>query len=155
MTSNRHQSAGPCAASPAADAAIPGGVPGTPTPTGIDIRRERLIPLGDVPDRLPLSSRGKKVHRTAVHRWTEHGLRGVRLEYLQVGRRRCTSVEALQRFLERSTAARATTCHGAATTVTSRSPRQAATRQAEKERATTALRQLLRGAPVDAEGRGA
>jgi hypothetical protein len=40
-------------------------------------------------------------HTSTVIRWALRGLRGVRLETILVGGRRYTSVEAIERFLER------------------------------------------------------
>jgi len=136
-----------------AGAPTPDGVREQPSPSQIDISREQLIPLADVPGQLPLTASGKKVSRSAVHRWITRGLGDVRLEYLQVGRRRCTSVAALQRFLERLTAARAAG-HRVVAAATPPAPSDAAVRRAEQERATLALRQLLRGTSANTEGRG-
>jgi Protein of unknown function (DUF1580) len=41
----------------------------------------------------------------ALWRWRTHGVRGVKLETILVGGKRYTSREALQRFIERTTAA--------------------------------------------------
>lgn len=145
MTNDRQPSADPCQGRHVAGPPTADGVPEVTAPARIDITREQLIPLADVPGRLPLTASGKKLSRSAVHRWITRGLGDVRLEYLQVGRRRCTSVEALQRFLERLTAARATGLKAAAAAVALRAPSHAAVRRAEQERATLALRELLRG----------
>lgn len=70
----------------------------------IDIHSERLVPLGAVPrlGLIPARRRGSRLHVATVHRWALRGLRGVRLETVQVGAQRCTSVEALGRFFERA-----------------------------------------------------
>lgn len=61
----------------------------------IRIADEHLVPLSQVPKLLP----EPRPHRNAVYRWAKHGVRGgVRLECIQIGGRRYTSVEALQRF---------------------------------------------------------
>ncbi len=72
----------------------------------IDSTCENLVTLGDVPALLPLRRGQKRPHVSCVYRWAQHGLRGVRLEIIQVGGTACTSREALQRFFERLTAAR-------------------------------------------------
>lgn len=71
----------------------------------IDISREQLIPLAEAARKLPSSRRGKKVHVATIFRWHKHGSRGVRLECVRVGSSLMTSVEALQRFVERLSAA--------------------------------------------------
>ena len=70
----------------------------------IDIRVERLIRLSEIPRHLPLSASGKRVHISACHRWVTKGVRGLKLESLQLPSGRCTSLEALQRFMERLSA---------------------------------------------------
>ena len=66
----------------------------------IDITQERLIPLRDTPRRLPARSSGKRVHISAVYRWIQRGIRGVRLESIRIGGTMYTSAEALQRFAD-------------------------------------------------------
>ena len=61
---------------------------------------ETIIPLTAVPDKLPRRRQGKLTHKTCVYRWSTIGCRGVVLETAQVGGTRCTSVEALQRFID-------------------------------------------------------
>ena len=67
----------------------------------IDIQREQLVGLGEVPQVLAALRRGRKIHLSTAHRWASKGLRGVRLETLRMGGSRVTSIEALQRFFER------------------------------------------------------
>jgi len=74
------------------------------TVSAIDIATEELIPVRDVPSRLPAKN-GKRVHFSAVYRWMKRGVGGVRLEYVSIGGTRYTSVEALQRFADRRGAA--------------------------------------------------
>ena len=69
----------------------------------VDISCERLIPLTEVSRRLPRRRRGKRIHVATIYRWAQKGLRGIRLEAIQVGGCRCTSVEGLQRFFDRLT----------------------------------------------------
>jgi hypothetical protein len=49
---------------------------------------------------LPARRKGRKPHLSCIYRWTVSGCRGVILESIQVGGTRCTSKEALARFLE-------------------------------------------------------
>ena len=65
-----------------------------------------LIPLADVPERLPPSPRtGRGVHRATVFRWIANGVRGVRLEVVRIGGSTYVEQEVLQRFVDRTTAA--------------------------------------------------
>ena len=66
----------------------------------ISIRDENLMTLAEVAKVLPRCRAGKLVHASTVYRWAQSGLRGLRLETLQVGGRRCTSQAALQRFFD-------------------------------------------------------
>ena len=54
---------------------------------------ETMIPLSGVPKYCP-----RRVHRSAVYRWTEGGLQGVYLRWFQAGGTRATTVEELNRF---------------------------------------------------------
>ena len=67
----------------------------------IDSASETLITLIQAADELPRRRRGRKTHISTLFRWSTAGCRGVVLETIQVGRTRCTSREALQRFFER------------------------------------------------------
>ena len=64
----------------------------------IDLTAEQLIPIRDVPKRLPPRTSGKRLHISAVYRWIQRGVRGVRLESIKLGGTTYTTVEALQRF---------------------------------------------------------
>ena len=66
----------------------------------IDLGHEELITLTDAAGRLPRRRMGQKPHIATLYRWSTRGVRGVVLETVQVGGTRCTSVEALQRFIE-------------------------------------------------------
>ncbi len=70
----------------------------------IDAATEPLISLADVPGHLPKRRGGKRPSISCIYRWAQRGVRGVRLEILQVGGTKCTSLEALQRFFERLSA---------------------------------------------------
>jgi len=67
----------------------------------IELSSESLVPLRSVPKLLPKRPNGKRVHISAVYRWIQRGVRGVRLESTRVGGTTYTSEEALQRFSER------------------------------------------------------
>ena len=64
----------------------------------IDVSREELIPIRLVPRRLPPRPSGRPVHVSAVYRWVQRGVRGVRLDAIRIGGTTYTSQEALQRF---------------------------------------------------------
>ena len=64
----------------------------------IDLSSETLIPIRDVPKCLPKRSNSKRIHISAIYRWIQSGVRGVRLESIKVGGSTYTSREAIQRF---------------------------------------------------------
>lgn len=64
------------------------------------IETENLISFRDAPRVIP----GRPA-LSQVYRWAMRGLRGVRLEWMQVGGRRYTSREALSRFYAATTTA--------------------------------------------------
>jgi len=66
----------------------------------IDITCEKLITLDEAAELVPGRDEGKRVHPITVGLWTRRGKRGVILESLLAGTRKCTSVEALARFFE-------------------------------------------------------
>jgi hypothetical protein len=66
----------------------------------INSRIEELISLADAARLLPARRRGKKPHISCLYRWTTAGCRGVILDSVMVGGTRCTSREALARFIE-------------------------------------------------------
>jgi hypothetical protein len=66
----------------------------------IDIDSEDMFPISDVPKRLK-----SRPHIATCWRWIHQGCRGVKLETVSIGARRYTSQAALQRFVERTTAA--------------------------------------------------
>lgn len=67
----------------------------------IDLLSERVISFTDATAVLPRRRAGRKPHVATLYRWAQKGCRGVRLETIQIGGTKCTSVEALQRFFER------------------------------------------------------
>ncbi len=70
----------------------------------IDLAHESVLSLTDAVEHLPQRRGGRSVHVATLYRWAQRGVRGVKLEALQVGGTKCTSIEALQRFFERLTA---------------------------------------------------
>ena len=66
----------------------------------IDPNSEILISLTEAARSLPTRRGGKRPHVSCIYRWTTAGCRGVILESLQCGGTRCTSKEALTRFME-------------------------------------------------------
>ena len=68
----------------------------------IDIAKERPLTFGQASKVLPRRRNDRNVHTSTLYRWKD-GLRGVRLETIQVGGTLCTSLEALQRFFDRLT----------------------------------------------------
>ncbi|MCI0464627.1 MAG: DUF1580 domain-containing protein [Gemmataceae bacterium] len=69
----------------------------------INLSTERVVPLKDYRDYHP-SRRGKKLHRTSGYRHATRGIRGIKLEVIQLPSGLYTSVEAIQRFADRLTA---------------------------------------------------
>lgn len=66
----------------------------------IDLSQEHLIPIREVPRRLPPRANGRSVHISAVYRWIQRGVRGACLESIRIGGTAYTSTEALQRFAD-------------------------------------------------------
>ena len=66
----------------------------------IDPLKEHVIPLSKAVA-LDLRQRGKKAHVNCAYRWTKQGCSGVVLESIQWAGKRCTSHEAVARFLAR------------------------------------------------------
>ncbi len=59
-----------------------------------------LWPLRELPARLPLSPRGKKLHVATAFRWHSRGVRGRKLKAVLVGGSLYTSDEWLRAFIE-------------------------------------------------------
>ncbi len=102
----------------------------------IDLSAEKLIRAQDVPKLLPPRHTGKPVHVSAVYRWIQRGVQGVRLEYIKIGGTTYTSKEALQRFANR----RSPENHDATAV-----PTTTATRRKQIERAEREVQALLHG----------
>ncbi len=72
----------------------------------INVFSEQVLTLSEATKRLPKKRRGKEMHVSVLYRWAKGGLRSsdgveIRLETVQVGGTKCTSLEALQRFFDR------------------------------------------------------
>ena len=66
----------------------------------LDMHNTDLIPLSRALIHLPHTSEGKTISRTTLHRWATQGLRGrLKIETVQIGGRRYTSLTAIQAFL--------------------------------------------------------
>jgi hypothetical protein len=70
----------------------------------VSLVSEILVSLLEASKSLPRRRAGKRPNIATLYRWTNEGVRGIRLEFLQVGGTRCTSKEALQRFFDALTA---------------------------------------------------
>lgn len=97
----------------------------------IDFTNEKPISLLEAAalPQIPRRRSGKPIHVSCLYRWAQRGCRGIKLEILQVGGTTCTSLEALQRFFERLTAAR----NGEPTPVRTSAARTRAITNAERE----------------------
>lgn len=69
----------------------------------IDPNTESLVSFAEATKLIPSRRGGRRCHVSTIHRWSQQGVRGVRLEYLQCGGTRVTSREALARFFSRLT----------------------------------------------------
>lgn len=73
----------------------------------IDIRTEDILTPTQACEWLPRRRAGRKTALSTISRWINAGVAGVRLETIHLGGVRCTSKQALQRFFEAVSAARA------------------------------------------------
>jgi hypothetical protein len=64
-----------------------------------DILDEQFVTLENACKFIPGLRPGKNVNRSTIYRWSDSGVRGVRLETIQVGGRRMTTHEAIKRFI--------------------------------------------------------
>jgi hypothetical protein len=67
----------------------------------IDPFTEQVLPFAQVARRLPSIRGGRAVNPATIWRWASHGVRGVKLETIQIGGTSCTSLDALRRFFAR------------------------------------------------------
>ena len=65
----------------------------------IDLQNEEILSINDAARSLPRID-GKRPHLSTIWRWARVGVRGVKLDYVRLGRRVCTSKEALARFAQ-------------------------------------------------------
>jgi len=93
----------------------------------IDISVENPIPLIQAAAHVPRRRRGRKAAASTLHRWATHGLRGIVLETLQVGGTKCTSLAALQRFFDRLSDSKESSCES------SNPPRRRGFEQADRD----------------------
>jgi hypothetical protein len=70
----------------------------------IDLTTEQPVSFSEAIQFLPRRRAGKPVNIATMYRWTTQGIRGVTLEFVQIGATRCTSREALGRFFTALTA---------------------------------------------------
>lgn len=66
----------------------------------IDIQNETPVQFSDAPKHVP-----GRPHIATIHRWRLRGVRGVKLESALVGGKRFTTLEAIERFIDATTAA--------------------------------------------------
>ena len=78
---------------------------GRPVPLANALLGEALIGFVEVTRRFPKTN-GRGLHVATVHRWRKPGVAGVRLESLRVGGRWMTTIEAIDRFVTATNAAR-------------------------------------------------
>jgi hypothetical protein len=69
----------------------------------IQIGHEELLTLNEAAKVLQLN--GSRPHLSTIWRWCRKGLRGIRLDYVRVGRKIVTSPDALSRFMNELAAA--------------------------------------------------
>ena len=69
----------------------------------IDSTIEKLLTPDELVGCLPHRG-GKPRHPASLYRWMDEGLRGIRLEFIQIGGAKYSSREALQRFFDALTA---------------------------------------------------
>lgn len=75
--------------------------------TGIDVARESVLSFGETARYVGKLKGGRPIALQTLWRWATRGCSGVVLETIFVGGVRCTSKEALQRFFDAVTRARA------------------------------------------------
>jgi hypothetical protein len=66
----------------------------------IDLTRDEVFPLTTAAGRLPSVRGGRSVHVGTLHRWARKGVRGIRLDVIQLGGTLCTSQRSLREFFE-------------------------------------------------------
>lgn len=71
----------------------------------IDPIAEKPIPFDQLPPEVIPGRGGNPVHIVTLNLWRTRGVNGVKLETILIGARRCTSIEALNRFYQAVTRA--------------------------------------------------
>ncbi len=99
----------------------------------IDVQNETVIPINKAPAHYP----GGRPNISTVYRHFGPGCRGAKLETIVVGGRRYTSIEAIGRFIE-ATTANSTGASSPPSRPTSRQ-REAAIRRAERDLAKAGI----------------
>ncbi len=74
----------------------------------IDTTAEKPIPIDEIPAEHIPGRGGRPVHQVTLSMWYRRGVRGILLETIMIGGRRCTSIEALNRFYQAVSQARST-----------------------------------------------
>ena len=103
----------------------------------IDLACEELLSLTDAAKALPTID-GRRPHVSTIWRWCRRGVRGVRLEYVRLGHRVCTTREALGRFAQRLADADEQPVEKTTTTPKRRTAKQRAKAVAQADRALEA-----------------
>jgi hypothetical protein len=67
----------------------------------IDLTKEEPIGLRDAAKLKYLRRSGRPPHLATLYRWADRGVLGIRLETLKIGAARCTTEQAIIRFIER------------------------------------------------------
>jgi len=62
------------------------------------LANEQLLTFSQAVERLP-EVNGRRRAPSTLYRWCRHGINGVRLDYVRIGRTMATSQEAIERFL--------------------------------------------------------
>ena len=70
----------------------------------IDIATETILTPDEARRQIP-GRQGKKMDLCTLYRWMQRGRKGIRLEYVCIGGKQCTSKQALARFFLRLTEA--------------------------------------------------
>ena len=105
----------------------------------IDTTSEELISLTEAARLLPRRRKGKRPHVATLYRWSIRGVRGVCLETVQVGGTRCTSREAIARFIDRLSVANNGT---GTTTIAPNSDKRAQAAENELDRLGIGIEQI-------------
>jgi hypothetical protein len=86
--------------SPSSEPGQPGAATRRRSIYQIVLGRDRIITLAQAAALIPPRRRGRKTSVSTIFRWSKTGCRGVILPTIQLGGSRCTSIEAMQVFVE-------------------------------------------------------